>query len=305
MTTRGLIPRSFTDLRILRYEPSYDHFLSPFLSFYITRTEPDFGVILSRPPFNCKVFAFDPSPTTQKWYASDDAKELREQKNYYLFLFGGGYEDGSIELKEYNWDQVSIYQYPNRVVDNTNCTSQGKCRYHKYPMQKVHHLPVRSVQSVMKEFGHTKLDVLKLDVEGSEYRMLEALIQSGACRVVDQISLEWHHYDFDLRYGASSNPQLNVLHTLLKEECGIQQFWLHDAIGWPSNEKIYADMKLILRYNLAAFHYSSRLSIQVSGTNQSPTGKTVRRHHYSLVFRRTYFYYGFLLSGSCSRVADV
>ncbi len=30
------------------------------------------------------------------------------------------------------------------------------------------HLPVRTLRSLMKELGHDHLDVLKLDVEGSE-----------------------------------------------------------------------------------------------------------------------------------------
>jgi hypothetical protein len=38
------------------------------------RAQPDFGVILSLPPFECQVYAFDPSPITQKWFASPDAK---------------------------------------------------------------------------------------------------------------------------------------------------------------------------------------------------------------------------------------
>ena len=34
------------------------------------REQPEFGVTLSKPPFNCEVFAFDPSPITKKWFAT-------------------------------------------------------------------------------------------------------------------------------------------------------------------------------------------------------------------------------------------
>jgi FkbM family methyltransferase len=218
------------------------------------RKEPDFGVILASAPFGCEVHAFDPSPITKAWYKSDAAKDLRENnKNYQLHDYGGGGADENLVLREYNWDQISIYSYPSMVLNPNNCTSQGRCRYHKFPIQKKHILPVRSVESVMKELGHTHIDVLKLDVEGSEYRMLEAIIESGVCKEIDQLTLEWHHYDFDLRYGAASIPMLNVIVKLLQEECGLHQHWIHDATGWPSNEKIYSDMGVILRYNLAAF----------------------------------------------------
>ena len=215
------------------------------------REEPDFGVILSKPPFSCQVYAFDPSPITQKWFANN--QELKDNNNYHLFHYGGGGADETITLREYDWDQVSIYQYPIWVVANPrNCTS-GKCRFKKFKPQKTHPLPVRSVDSIMTEFGHDRIDVLKIDVEGSEYRMLEGMIESGACRKVNQMTLEWHHYDFDLRYGLSSIPHLNVFVKLLNEKCGLPQFWLHDPTGWPSNEEMFIDMKLTLRYNLASF----------------------------------------------------
>ena len=147
---------------------------------------------------------------------------------------------------------MSVYQYPSRVTDGKNCTN-GACRYHKFPVQKVHSLPVRTVASIMKELGHEHIDILKIDVEGSEYRMLEHLIESGTCRRVDQITLEWHHFDVDLRYGESSNPMLNVLVKLLDEECGLVQYSLYEPTGWPSNEEIYTQMDIVLRYNIAAF----------------------------------------------------
>jgi hypothetical protein len=110
----------------------------------------------------------------------------------------------------------------------------------------------------MKEFGHTHLDLLKLDVEGSEYRMLESLIEEGGsvCQNIDQVTLEWHHYNFFLRYGASSLPHLNVLYTMLQEVCGLSQFWMHSPTGWPSTDKMYADMQITLRYNIASFKRS-------------------------------------------------
>ncbi|KAI2489884.1 methyltransferase [Fragilaria crotonensis] len=42
------------------------------------RTQPEFGVILSKPPFNCQVFAFDPSPITKAWYENNT--ELKDNK---------------------------------------------------------------------------------------------------------------------------------------------------------------------------------------------------------------------------------
>jgi FkbM family methyltransferase len=215
------------------------------------RKQPEFGVILASPPFNCKVFAFDPSPITKEWFESNI--ELKKLSNYHLFYYGGGGDDQTIMLRKYNWGQISIYSYPQYVLaEPRNCTD-GACRSKKFGEQELIEVPVRSVGSLMKEFGHNRIDILKIDVEGSEYQMLEGLIDSGTCLLVNQITLEWHHYGYDVRYGHSSSPTLNLFGKLLQEKCGLSQFYVLDWTGWPANEELYLDMKITLMYNLAAF----------------------------------------------------
>ena len=215
------------------------------------RKQPEFGEIFSKPPFNCQVFAFDPSPITKEWYEKNAG--LKENKNYHLLLYGGGGADEEITLREYNWEQVTILSYPTKVVAQPRNCTDGACRYRTFPNQKLHSLPVRGVASLMKEFGHSRIDMLKIDVEGSEYRMLEGLIDSGMCDKIHQLVLEWHHYDFDSRYGPASVPHLNVFTKLLREKCGLGQFSIHDLTGWPANDEMYIDMQLNLMYNLASY----------------------------------------------------
>jgi FkbM family methyltransferase len=235
------------------------------------RNEPDFGVILAQEPFNCQVYAFDPSPITRTWF--EENQELKSLPNYHLYYYGGGAHDEELTLRAYDWGQVSIYQYPTLVVNPTDCYDSGpyidKCKFHKFGDQEQHKLPVRSVASIMKELGHTEISILKLDVEGSEYRILETLIDSGTCQNITQLTLEWHHFGYDLRYGHGSDPHLNLLHRLLDEECGLHQFALHSPTGWPSNEKIFASMNLPLYYNLASFRRGSGSG---SGVTASSSG---------------------------------
>ena len=62
-------------------------------------------------------------------------------------------------------------------------------------------LPVKTIPTIMKELGHTHVDIMKIDVEGSEYALLEHMFDTFGCPPTDQITLEWHHFDFDSRYG--------------------------------------------------------------------------------------------------------
>lgn len=43
----------------------------------------------------------------------------------------------------------------------------------------------------MKKYGHTHVDLLKIDIEGAEYGVLEAIMESGV--QIRQIAVEFHN----------------------------------------------------------------------------------------------------------------
>lgn len=49
------------------------------------------------------------------------------------------------------------------------------------------------LDALLKRAGRTDCDVLKLDVEGAEYALLDALVASGRIRVARQLLVEFHH----------------------------------------------------------------------------------------------------------------
>lgn len=53
-------------------------------------------------------------------------------------------------------------------------------------------VPVRRLETIARELGHQRVDVLKMDVEGAEYGVIDAL--KDAPLPVDQILLEFHHH---------------------------------------------------------------------------------------------------------------
>mmetsp|Transcript_11403 Transcript_11403/g.32847 ORF Transcript_11403/g.32847 Transcript_11403/m.32847 type:complete len:366 (-) Transcript_11403:373-1470(-) len=211
------------------------------------RESPDFGLTFTK---QCDVVGFDPSPISKQWW-KNKGKEIRKEHPRYDFVdVGAGGIDGEIELKEYDWGQVSIIEFPERVIDLKRCFNHGGCKYN-FHKQESFTIPVRTMKTIMRERKHDRVHLLKLDVEGSEYAFLEKMIDDLSCRKVDQLILEWHHFDYDSRYGVTSNPQINVLVALLKERCGLEQYWAMK--GWPSNQKLYAEMGMTLYYTLSSF----------------------------------------------------
>jgi FkbM family methyltransferase len=214
------------------------------------RESPEFGMTFAK---QCDVVGFDPSPISIDWWKKEQDAIQKEHPNYSFSPVGAGGIDGKVVLREYDWGQVSIIEFPTRVIDTTNCNGAGACKYTFHEQQKSFEIPVQTLRTAMKEHGHSRVSLLKLDVEGSEYAFLETMIDDLSCRKVDQLVLEWHHYDHDVRYGVTSNPQINVLVALLKERCGLEQFWIHGSKGWPSNQKLYAEMGMTLYYSLSSF----------------------------------------------------
>jgi hypothetical protein len=43
----------------------------------------------------------------------------------------------------------------------------------------------------MQKLGHQKIDILKMDIEGAEYQVIEDLLKSGIS--VNQLLIEFHH----------------------------------------------------------------------------------------------------------------
>jgi FkbM family methyltransferase len=52
-------------------------------------------------------------------------------------------------------------------------------------------VPSVDLQSLMRENGHTRIDLLKLDIEGSEYEVIDGLLTAGV--PVEQLCVEFHH----------------------------------------------------------------------------------------------------------------
>lgn len=135
---------------------------------YGIRRSPEFGLAFANEPFQCHVFGFDPSPITVQWWKEKEQEIKQKYPTRYTFeAIGAGGHDGPLVLREYDWGQVSIIEFPQRVVDTNNCTAEGACRYKIHEQQKTFTIPVKTLKTVMEEKGHDRIDLLKLVSTGT------------------------------------------------------------------------------------------------------------------------------------------
>lgn len=197
------------------------------------RSNPEFGVEMMRK--GCKVRAYDPSPISQKWWRGEDGdhrlwQEVQDagEDRYTFVPFAAGGRDGPFTLFEYDWNQVSIVHAENDLTKRPKGTPDIPPK--QFDMQ------AKTFSTMLQHHGDTYVDVLKLDIEGSEFMFLEDMFDKYGCPPVGQLTVEWHHFNLDERYGAS--PELNSIHNLLNS-CGFKSFHNHEH--WRANAGEFVD----------------------------------------------------------------
>jgi len=103
--------------------------------------------------YGCKVFMFDPTEKSKKFMNSINNSKL-------IFSNIGIWKyDGNIK-----------FYHPNKP-DNDNLSATNFFNSNTYLT-----LPCKSIQSIMKENNHKEIDVLKMDVEGASFDILNEIL---------------------------------------------------------------------------------------------------------------------------------
>jgi FkbM family methyltransferase len=122
--------------------------------------------------YGMKINAFDPSPGSVRWLAE---QALPEELIFHPF--GLAAEDGEITFAE-----------PEDPGSRSlRITDQKENR----DWIKIHHLPVHKLDTIKSMLGHDHIDILKMDIEGAEYMVVDDIAKSSSN--VDQLLVEFHH----------------------------------------------------------------------------------------------------------------
>jgi FkbM family methyltransferase len=117
--------------------------------------------------FGCDIHAFDMTPEIKGWVEKADMPPQFHFHPYGLADFDG--EASFNLLKKPSWEFT-------------------EASMHIYPTGNTVKLPVKRLSTIMRELGHSHIDVLKIDIEGEEYNVLRDIGNIP----VKQLLVEFH-----------------------------------------------------------------------------------------------------------------
>lgn len=125
----------------------------------------DLGLISE---FGCKVFAFDPTEKVEEWLRSQD---LPESFKY----FRSAIYDKDEDLVFYTTPESWHFNENNKNGESIEIRIKGE-----------------TLTTINKNLKIDRVDLVKLDIEGSEYCVIDNLIETNC--LPEQLLIEFHHF---------------------------------------------------------------------------------------------------------------
>lgn len=119
--------------------------------------------------FSCTVFAFDPTPKSINY-----VKKNGNIEKFIFFPYGIYKENGNVDF--------FLPKNPNYVSGST---------YKEDSLGEKISVPVKRFSAILTELGHTKVNLLKMDIEGTEFDVIDEILESKLN--IPQIAVELHH----------------------------------------------------------------------------------------------------------------
>jgi len=123
--------------------------------------------------FKLHIHAFDPSPRSIEWVEQQAPKE-----EFHFYPYGLAGSDGTVKFSEPS--EPGIHSL--KMTRSHHGQDAGKSTIE---------LPVKRLSTIMQKLRHERIDILKMDIEGAEYEVIEDIINSSV--PVTQVLIEFHH----------------------------------------------------------------------------------------------------------------
>ncbi len=150
----------------------------------------------------CHVYGFDPTPKSIEWIRNNQFLP----KNFSFFEYGIADKSG---IKEFYLPKNSEY------ISGSYIKQENVSDEQKIPVE------MKSMSDIVAILGHKQIDIVKMDIEGAEYGIIDSLL---ACPVtINQILIEFH----DRFFADKEKKSINVIIKL--RDHGYEIFGVSDS----------------------------------------------------------------------------
>ena len=142
--------------------------------------------------FGCDVYAFDPTPRA----IAHVKKETGQNPQYHFFDVG-------------LWDkEATVKFFVPRNPEHVSHSLLNLQKTENYIFAKV-----RRLFHIMKKLGHRKIDLLKIDIEGAEYKVIQSIIEDNLDIKIICVEYDECYYSLDKHYKKRIRSSINSLLT--------------------------------------------------------------------------------------------
>lgn len=122
--------------------------------------------------YKCTIFGFDPTPKSIKWI-KERVQVTPSRFNFYEY--GIANESGTVDFF---------------LPKNTDHVSGSFVTQNNVSARQIIKVEMKSLVDIVKLLGHKRIDVLKMDIEGAEYQVLEGILKTPV--EISQVLVEFH-----------------------------------------------------------------------------------------------------------------
>ncbi len=142
------------------------------------------------------VYAFDPTPKAIKYV---EQHEIFSTPNFHFFPFGLS-----------DKDEKEVFYLPKRQD-----WVSGSAILHQYVNgENIVEVEMKTLRSIMKELGHDHIDVLKMDIEGSEFKVTKNLMNPKLETIDFKVCLMETHERF---FAPKEREYIDELYSIMRE----------------------------------------------------------------------------------------